>query len=125
MGSLRLAAIVIAALCSSGIAAPSYARYDPAKEYAETPAVAARYPDPGIDIPTPAFKVGKSDFTSQEELLAFVYELARRSPDLRVRITGKSQENRASPLLVFARPAVGSGTDLLKSGKPTVLIIGQ
>ena len=125
MGSLRLAAIVIAALCSSGIAAPSYARYDPAKEYAETPAVAARYPDPGIDIPTPAFKVGKSDFTSQEELLAFVYELARRSPDLRVRITGKSQENRAIPLLVFARPAVGSGTDLLKSGKPTVLIIGQ
>jgi hypothetical protein len=109
----------------AGVAAQAYALYDPSKEYEEAPAVAARYPDPIIDLPTPALKAGKSDFTTQEELLAFVHNLVRRSPDLRLHIIGRSQENRAIPLLVFARPAVGSGSELLKSSKPTVLIIGQ
>ena len=101
------------------------ALYDPSKEYVEAPRVAARYPDPDVAIATPAFKPGKRDFTSQEELQAFVDELSRRSPDLRVRIIGTSQEARAIPLLVFARPSPGDGGDLAKAGKPTVLIIGQ
>jgi Zinc carboxypeptidase len=99
--------------------------YDPAREYVETPAVAARYPDPAVEIATPAFANGKSDFTSQGELEAFVDDLARRSRDVRVRVAGYSQERRAIPLLVFARPAAGSGGDVQKNGKPTVLIIGQ
>ena len=101
------------------------AAYDPSREYVETPRVAARYPDPDTTIATPAFKAGKPDFTSQEELQAFVEELSRRSPDLSVRIIGSSQEARAIPLLVFARPSPGDGGDLAKAGKPTVLIIGQ
>jgi hypothetical protein len=101
------------------------AAYDPSKEYIEAPRVAARYPDPDATIATPAFKSGKPDFTSQEELQAFIDDLSRRSPDLRVRIIGSSQEARAIPLLVFARPSPGDGGDLAKAGKPTVLIIGQ
>ena len=101
------------------------ALYDPSKEYVEAPRVAARYPDPDLAIATPAFKPGKPDFTSQEELQAFVDELSRRSPDLRVHIIGSSQEARAIPLLIFARPSPGDGGDLAKAGKPTVLIIGQ
>jgi hypothetical protein len=101
------------------------ALYDPSKEYVEAPRVAARYPDPDSIIATPAFKPGKPDFTSQEELQAFVDALSRRSPDLRVRIIGSSQEARAIPLLVFARPSPADGGDLAKAGKPTVLIIGQ
>jgi hypothetical protein len=103
----------------------SAAAYDPSKEYVETPRVAARYPDPDATIATPAFEPGKTDFTSQEELQAFVDGLSRHSPDLFVRIIGSSQEARAIPLLVFARPAPGDGGDLAKAGKPTVLIIGQ
>ena len=101
------------------------AEYDPAREYVETAAVAARYPDPAIDLPTPAFAAGKSDFTSQREMEAFVQRIAGASRDLRVRIVGESQERRAIPLLVFARPASASGGDLAKNGKPTVLVIGQ
>src|SRR5205807_2788645 len=83
------------------------------------------YPDPPLDIPTPAFKPGRSDFTSQEELVGFVDGLAARSVDLRVRIVGQSQEQRAIPLLIFARPAIADGSELAKNGKPTVLMIGQ
>ena len=83
--------VVIAALWLAGQAGHAYALDDPAKEYVEAPAVAARYPDPPLDIPTPAFKPGRSDFTSQEELVGFVDGLAARSADLRVRIVGQSQ----------------------------------
>ena len=77
-----------------------------------------------MEIRTPAFAAGKTDFTSQDELIAFVNGLARRTPYMRVKIIGISQENRAIPLLIFARPPA-SGGDLQKNGRPTVLIIGQ
>jgi hypothetical protein len=105
--------------------APSWALYDASKEYVESPAVAARYPDPAVDIATPGLRAGRSDFTSQQELEAFILDLARRSTDLRVRVLGRSQEGRDIHLLVFARPAVADGAEVLKNGKPTVLIVGQ
>ena len=53
-------------------------------------------------------------------------DLARRSGDLRVRVVGRSQEHRAIPMLVFARPAAASGArSSSKNGKPTVLVVGQ
>jgi hypothetical protein len=125
MVMLRRLLIVIATLVPAGQAASVHALYDPGNEYVETPAVAARYPDPPVDIPTPAFIPGRTDFTSQEELMAFVDGLAGRAVDLRVRIVGQSQEGRAIPLLIFAHPAVADGGDLAKNGKPTVLMIGQ
>ena len=111
--------------CLGGYLLPCAALYDPAKEYVESPQVVARYPDPEVSIPTPAFQPGKADFTSQEELMQFAYDLARRSPEMHVRIVGYSQEDRAIPLLVVARGSGRGGGDLLKNGKPTVLIIGQ
>lgn len=100
------------------------ALYDPAREYVESAAVAARYPDPAIDIDTPGLAPDHDDFASHDELIAFVDRLSRRSRDLRVRTIGRSQERRAIPLLVFARPAAAAGPELQKNGKPTVLIIG-
>ena len=116
---IRLLALILLAF-----APLADALYDPAREYLETPAVAARYPDPAVEIRTPAFAAGKTDFTSQDELIAFVNGLARRTPYMRVKFIGISQENRAIPLLIFARPPA-SGGDLQKNGRPTVLIIGQ
>ena len=104
---------------------PSWALYDASKEYVESPAVAARYPDPAVDIAAPGLQAGRMDFTSQQELEAFIRDVARRSADLRVRVLGRSQEGRDIHLLVFARPAVADGAEVLKNGKPTVLIIGQ
>jgi len=115
-------AVIVAAALFAG---PAQALYDPAHEYVEAPAVAARFPEPAVDFPTPAFKAGRSDFTTQDELIAFVDALAARSRDLRVQIAGRSQEDRAIPLLVFARPAAARGGEAAKDGKPTVLIIGQ
>jgi hypothetical protein len=113
------------ALVAAVAFAPSWALYDASKEYVESPAVAARYPDPAVDIATPGLRAGRSDFTSQQELEAFILDLARRSTDLRVRVLGRSQEGRDIHLLVFARPAVADGAEVLKNGKPTVLIVGQ
>jgi hypothetical protein len=128
----RTVAPVAAVATKAGIAlvaavafAPSWALYDASKEYVESPAVAARYPDPAVDIATPGLREGRSDFTSQQELEAFILDLARRSTDLRVRVLGRSQEGRDIHLLVFARPAVADGAEVLKNGKPTVLIVGQ
>ncbi len=118
------AAVVVAVTLLATMPA-TLAVFEPAREYVETPAVAVRYPDPAVDFPTPAFAAGKSDFTSQHELEAYVDELSRRARDLRVRILGYSQERRAIPLLVYARPAAATGGDVQKNGKPTVLIIGQ
>ena len=116
----------VAFVLSVVVAAPAAnSAYDAAREYVESPAVAARYPDPSVAIDTPAFAPGKTDFTGQAELEAFVDGLSRRSRDLRASIIGYSQERRAIPLLVFARPSAGAGGDVQKNGKPTVLIIGQ
>ena len=118
-----LAAVFV--LSFAGATPLAHAQFDPSKEYVEIPAVAARYPDPAIEIRTPAFKPGRNDFTGQDELMAFIDELTGYARDLRVRIVGRSQEDRAIPLLVFARPSTATGSDVLKNGKPTVLIIGQ
>jgi len=122
MTRTRQAALFAIALATAVDAA---ALYDPTKEYIETSAVAARYADPNVDIATPAFRAGRADFTSQEEMEEYASALARRSPDLRLKVVGRSQEHRDILLLIFARPAAVSGQDVLKNGKPTVLIIGQ
>ena len=62
-------ALAAATICAAGLA---HALFDPAREYVETAAVAARFPDPAVDIPTPAFLAGRADFTSQDEMMAFV-----------------------------------------------------
>jgi hypothetical protein len=122
---MRFARVARFSWFALAFAPAAHAVFDPAREYVEAPAIAARYPDPVVEIATPAFALGKTDFTSQTELEAFVDDLVRRSRDLRVRVAGYSQEHRAIPLLVFARPSVALGGDVQKNGKPTVLIIGQ
>src|SRR5438034_1305027 len=47
--------IGLIALGMIGFASHVDALYDPAREYTETPAVTARYPDPAVDIRTPSF----------------------------------------------------------------------
>ena len=115
-------ALLVAAL---GTASLAHALFEPAREYVEAAAVAARFPDPAVDIPTPAFAAGRADFTSQGEMTAFAAAVASRSRDSHLLVLGRSQEGRAIPLLVFARPATGRGGEMVKNGKPTVLIIGQ
>jgi len=82
------------------------ARFDPGKVYREAPPVAAKFPDPAIEIATPAFAPGKQDFTGQEELLAFVDMLAKKSADLRVRV--QEREHRRGVVVAGERLPHGS-----------------
>ncbi|MDX1900386.1 MAG: M14 family metallocarboxypeptidase [Gammaproteobacteria bacterium] len=81
----------------------------------ESSCVAAQYPDPAIEIHSPAFMRKKIQFTSQGAMLHFIQQL--RSPYLRTRSAGVSQEGREIPLLIFSKPT--------QSQKPTVLIVAQ
>ena len=107
------------------ITAPAHARFDSARVAVEAPAVAARFPDPAVTYDTPGFRVGRDDFTSHAELMAFVAELQARSGGFTLRIIGASKEARAIPLLAFASTRTATPEAMIKSGKPTVLIVAQ
>ena len=124
----RIAAAALATtiiLMSAILCRPGFAIYDPTNNYVEAPAVAARYPDPAIAIATPALRAGRASFTTQAEMLKFLNDLVARTPDMRMRIAGRSQEERAIPLVVFAHPPTLDPAELAANGKPTVLFIGQ
>jgi len=104
-----------------GSVVTSFAGFNPASVYQEAPEVAARYPDPEVRYTTPAFAPGKQDFTSQDELMAFLEALATKAPAMHLDIGSHSQQGRVLPVLRFSRAqhAIGNGA------KPVVLIIGQ
>lgn len=100
------------------------AEYDPAREYVESRAVALRYADPDVPIRTPGFIEGRRDFTSHAEMLAFLDETLANSPDMHLRVVGHSQQGRSIPLVIMARGGARGSAELLKNGRPTVLIVG-
>ena len=71
--------VILAALAALAAGAAA-AGFDPAKVAIEPAPVAARFPDPPVTYDTPAFAAGKSDFTSQTELMAYVEALHARAP---------------------------------------------
>lgn len=81
----------------------AYAKYDPTRDYQEIPAIVKQFPSPSLDLGTPAFAADKKDFTSQDELTAFIASLSKTSPSLRVSVIGKSQKGRDIPMLVFSQ----------------------
>jgi len=117
---LRGALFATVAFAASG----SLAFYDHTAQYEEAPAVAARFPDPAAPpLATPGFKPKRVDFTSHPEILKFLDDLAKRTPDLRVVTAGRSIDDRPIPVAVFAHPAVANAAALAANGKPTVLVI--
>ena len=99
------------------------AKYDPAKNYQEIPAIVKQFPEPNVDMGTPALVKDKTDFTSQKEMETFISELSKSAPSMKVRVIGQSQQGRNIPLLVFSDSHSASPTVLMKNNKPTVLIV--
>lgn len=120
-----LAFAVFGTLVVMTFARTARAAYDAADNYVEAPAVAARFPDPVTPIATPALRAGRTNFTSHPEMMKFLADLAARSPDMRMRTVGRSQEERAIPLIVFAHPPTASAAEIAANGRPTILVIGQ
>jgi hypothetical protein len=93
-------------------------------------AVAARFPAPSVVYNTPGLQPGRTTFTSQNEIQAWLRDqaaAASRSPGIKAAVLpiGRSQRGETLEALVLTR---AGGTDpavLQAAGKPTVLLVGQ
>lgn len=93
-------------------------------------AVAARFPAPSVSYSTPGLQAGRSAFTTQAEIQAWLREqaaAATRTPGIRASVLpiGRSQRGETLEALVLTR---AGGTDpavMQAAGKPTVLLVGQ
>ena len=108
-------ALVIAILA---FATTAFAQYDPAQVLVETPAVAARFPDPDVRYATPSFAIDRTDFATHQEIFRFGEVLTNRSRHAQMSIIGRSQQGRSIPSIVLAH----DGT--IDPSLPTVMIIG-
>jgi hypothetical protein len=115
MGQRLNWAATLAVLCG-GLLGAEGLRAQPAPY---TEAVSARFAAPAARYALPVFAEGRDDFTSHEELEAFLGGLLRESGKAGTRVEpllpGRSQEGRSIPALRFSRAA----------GRPLVLLIGQ
>jgi hypothetical protein len=107
-----------------GFAQDLHAQFDPGRAYRQTEAVKARYPDPPVRFDTPGFSRGREDFASHEEMMRFLVRLQGEASGVQLRIVGASQEGRAIPLLVLSNSGATSTGDLLRLGRPVVLLVG-
>jgi hypothetical protein len=103
---------------------PLWAQFNPERAYGQTEAVARHYPDPAMRFETPGFAPGKTDFTSHQEMMDFIYALQKTSSNVQVRIIGASQEGRVIPMLVFSNSGLFAAADLIRLNRPIVFLQG-
>ncbi|MBX3622705.1 MAG: peptidase M14 [Rhizobacter sp.] len=89
-------------------------------------AVSARFQEPAVSYRTPAFQPGRMSFTTEQELQAWMQELALRAASV-VRLVKLGASQRGVPLqaLLFSREADVSPAALQQGGRPMVLLVGQ
>ena len=64
------------------------------------------FPDPDIEIHTPAFQK-KKGFTNYKEMMAFLEKLTRKYPDIiHMEFIGESQKGKKIPLVLFEKEPV-------------------
>ncbi|MEO7400126.1 MAG: M14 family metallopeptidase [Polaromonas sp.] len=93
-------------------------------------AVAARFPPPSVVYNTPGLQPGRTSFTTQAEIHAWLGEQAAalsRSVGIKAAVLTLGTSQRGEPLeaLVLTRGAGTDPTALQATGRPTVLLIGQ
>lgn len=107
--------------------APAVAPLPPGAPYGA--AVAARFPDPPVLYATPAFQPGRTTFTSNAELQSLMRGLVRdggvAGTTVRLLSLGRSQAGVPLEALLFTRSPDTEPAALVRSGKPTVLLVGQ
>lgn len=93
-------------------------------------AVAARFPAPAVVYRTPGLQVGRTTFTTQEEIQTWLRDQAvsaTRKPGVKAAVLsiGSSQRDAALEALVLTRATDTNPAALLATGLPTVLLVGQ
>ena len=112
-------------------AGPAGASVNPADEpLPYGPAVAARFPAPAVTYSTPGLLAGRTTFTNQSEMHAWLLEqaaTAARNTGVKSALLpiGSSQNRQPLEALVLTRAGSTDPGSLQASGKPTVLLIGQ
>ena len=101
------------------VAAMAAALASAAQTYEEPDSVKARFPDPPVRYQTPGFAPGRSDFTTHEELIAWLAELSTRAASVRVRMIGESQEGRPARDRQAVTSTHTTGRSQLNCGEPT------
>jgi hypothetical protein len=119
-----LAAAVVLLWCAAPLG-PAAAQCTPGAGYQQSEAVKRRYPDPHVRFDTPAFAPGKSDFSTHEEIMAYLERLRARASNMQVRTAGVSQEGRVVPALVFTNAGRFASAELRRLDRPVVFIVGQ
>ena len=110
---------------------PAGASINPADEpLPYGPAVAARFPAPTVTYSTPGLLAGRTTFTNQSEMHAWLLEqaaAAARNTGVKSALLpiGSSQNRQPLEALVLTRAGSTDPGSLQASGRPTVLLIGQ
>ncbi len=76
----------------------------------------------------PRTRAEKTDYretTSYAEVVAFLDDMAKRSPLVRIGTLGVSHEGRKLPLVFLSDPPIATSTEAIQSGKPIVLMLGN
>ena len=94
----------------------------------QTAAVRALYPALPLSLDTPALKAGRTLYTTQAELEAYLLLLAAapKSAAHLARVTlGTTPGGRNLPALLMTREGAKTPNDVMKLGRPVVWLIGQ
>lgn len=121
------AAVQVSPVAPPGAPSPSVTASEPEPYGA---AVAARFPAPSVVYNTPGLQAGRTTFTTQAEIQAWLREqasAASRTPGIRAAVLpiGRSQRGETLEALVLTRAGGTDPTVLQSAGKPTVLLVGQ
>jgi hypothetical protein len=115
-----LAIVMAAGLASDGLAQEG----DRYAQYRQSPQVLAHYPDVPIALDSPGLAAGRTDFTSQPELEAFVAKLAASSHRIKAGSLGKSQQGRDIPYLLATAEGLSDPAAIVALKRPVVWLIG-
>jgi hypothetical protein len=113
-------AILVAAAAQAGAQ-----DIDMTREVAQPERVRALYPDLPLDLSAPALVPGRTAFTTQEELEAFVLALGEAHRSVVVGKLGLTQQGRDIPYLVFTAEGLRDAAAIRALGRPIVWLIGQ
>ncbi|WP_257346937.1 M14 family metallopeptidase [Pseudalkalibacillus decolorationis] len=114
--TLALLALMVVSIVPS-ITQASFTPYY-GKEYSQPEQVLKLYPEPDVEFHSPAFEKEEKQFTTQEEMMAFLRQLDEKSNLVEMKVIGESIEGRKIPMLVFNK---GAHT----KNKPTVWLQAQ
>jgi len=106
------------------VGAASAQEIDREAEYRQSAAVLARYPDVPLPLDTPALAPGRSEFTSQAEMEAYLAALKARVPGLVLGSLGRSGQGRDIPYLLFTKEDLSDPAAVVALGRPILWFIG-